>query len=156
MSGYSRNLCPHIGAIAHLILGEPNRELSIRQQLRYANGGTLAIEIAEPRRGKWCDHQAAVGGGPWELLKEKLGLNDGEIIEWLDRELGLKRHSPRPSGKAKPRQDGTSGSRSWPATDVPVSAKIDHAKSKTRRTWFSELIDLPNANSGPSLFGGRR
>jgi hypothetical protein len=94
------DLCQHIDAIARKLLGEPNRELSTRDQLRYGHRGSLAIEIAGRERGQWYDHEAGVGGGPWELLREKLGLDPRQSFEWLERELGIRRcDKPKPNGK---------------------------------------------------------
>jgi hypothetical protein len=101
MSDDFPDLRPYIADIAHKILGEPNRGLSTRDQLRYGSCGSLAIEIAGPKRGRWYDHEAGVGGGPWELLREKLGLSNSQVAEWLERELGIKREDgPKTNGDA--------------------------------------------------------
>jgi hypothetical protein len=58
------DLSLHIADIAHHILGEHNRSLSTRRQLRFGNNGSIAVEIAGPKRGTWFDHENGVGGGP--------------------------------------------------------------------------------------------
>ena len=55
--------------VARALLGEPNRTLSTRAQLRYGNHGSLAIEIAGDKRGEWYDHENKVGGGAIDLVR---------------------------------------------------------------------------------------
>jgi hypothetical protein len=83
------DLGPHIAEIARAILGEPNERLSTRTQLRFGTNGSVAVEIAGQQRGQWYDHEAAVGGGPWELLTVKGRMTNGEAREWLRDELGI-------------------------------------------------------------------
>jgi hypothetical protein len=78
-----------IEEIAEALLGEPNREMSTRRQLRYGRNGSLAIELAGDKRGEWFDHEAGVGGGPLELVQREVGGANGEAIAWL-REQGVK------------------------------------------------------------------
>jgi putative DNA primase/helicase len=83
------DLRPHAEEIARRILGEPNKRLSTRQQLRFGSNGSVSVEIAEPKRGQWYDHEAHLGGGPWELLTVKGGMANGAAIKWLRSELGV-------------------------------------------------------------------
>jgi putative DNA primase/helicase len=83
------DLRPHIEKIARRILGEPNRELSKKQQLRFGQNGSLSLEIKGNKRGQWYDHEAKHGGGPWELLTRKGGMANGAAIKWLQSELGI-------------------------------------------------------------------
>ena len=50
--------------VARRLLGEPNRRLSTRRELRFGHGGSLAVI---PERGVWYDHEAGVGGGVLDL-----------------------------------------------------------------------------------------
>jgi putative DNA primase/helicase len=82
------DLCPHIAKIAQHVLGEPNKELSTFRQWRFGSHGSVAVEIAGPGRGRWFDHEAGIGGGPWELLTIKGSMRKDEAIKWL-RESGI-------------------------------------------------------------------
>src|SRR6516225_8942013 len=82
------DLCPHIAKIAERVLGKPNKELSTSRQWRFGSHGSVAVEIAGPKRGRWFDHEEQVGGGPWELLTIKGGMGKGEAIKWL-RQSGI-------------------------------------------------------------------
>lgn len=80
------DLAPHVETICRALLGEPNRALSTKSQLRFGSHGSLAVEIAGPKAGEWFDHENQVGGGPLDLLKAKAGLADGDAAEWLRRQ----------------------------------------------------------------------
>jgi KaiC/GvpD/RAD55 family RecA-like ATPase len=82
------DLAPHIGEIARWVLGEPNRQLSNRAQLRFGHNGSVAVEIAGANRGQWYDHEAEIGGDALGLLREKGGLPNGKILDWL-RDHGI-------------------------------------------------------------------
>jgi len=89
-----------IGDIARKLLGPPNETLSTRAQLRFGNNGSVAVEIAGARRGQWYDHENNLGGGPWELLTKKGGMENGAAIEWIRTELGIEiGHVPGPSSR---------------------------------------------------------
>jgi hypothetical protein len=75
--------------VARALLGEPNRALSTRAQLRYGTHGSLAIEIAGDKRGEWYDHENKVGGGAIDLVRRHTGLSNGEAAEWVVSELGI-------------------------------------------------------------------
>jgi putative DNA primase/helicase len=95
VSGDFPDLCPHIAKIAERVLGEPNEELSSFHQWRFGSRGSVAVEIAGPKRGRWFDHEEQVGGGPWELLTIKGGMRKGEAIEWL-RTSGILAETRKP------------------------------------------------------------
>ena len=75
--------------MARALLGEPNRALSTRAQLRFGTHGSLAIEIAGDKRGEWYDHENKVGGGAIDLVRRHTGVSNGEAAEWLVSELGI-------------------------------------------------------------------
>jgi putative DNA primase/helicase len=79
----SAELARHIGDIARAILGEPNQALSNGRQLRFGQHGSIAVEIRGEKAGSWFDHEANAGGGPWDLIRLKLGKVDGEAVAWL-------------------------------------------------------------------------
>jgi putative DNA primase/helicase len=105
------DLTRHIGDIARRLLGEPNKALSTRSQLRFGNYGSTAVEITGKRAGEWYDHEEKVGGGPSEFLRLKGGLVDEDIPAWLECELGI------PQAKAANGQDRSSALRIIAAYD---------------------------------------
>jgi hypothetical protein len=89
MTGTLPDLRPYVAEIARAILGEPNKALSSSRQLRFGTNGSLAVEIGGKRRGQWFDHEAGVGGGPWELVTVKGRMTNGDAIGWLRAQLGI-------------------------------------------------------------------
>jgi putative DNA primase/helicase len=89
----SADLTRYIGDIARRILGEPNKAQSTRSQLRFGSNGSIAVDIAGKNAGGWYDHEAQVGGGPWEFLQLKGRLAHADIPAWLDRELNIRGES---------------------------------------------------------------
>jgi hypothetical protein len=54
--------------LARYLCGEPNRRMSNRRELRFGRKGSLAVVIAGPKAGSWCDHETNKGGGPLDLI----------------------------------------------------------------------------------------
>jgi RecA-family ATPase len=78
-----------IGEIARRLaaqgyIGEENRKLSRRDELRFGTNGSLAVIIAGSKRGTWYDHELKDGGNSWKLVQEKARVSD--VREWLVRE----------------------------------------------------------------------
>jgi putative DNA primase/helicase len=88
-------LARHIGDIARAILGEPNNTLSTRTQLRFGQHGSIAVDIRGSKAGSWFDHESQQGGGPWDLIRIKLGKVDGDAVDWL-KAIGIE-IDPTPS-----------------------------------------------------------
>ena len=107
------DLRPRIGEIARRVLGEPNKRLSTKSQQRFGTNGSIAVEISGAKRGQWFDHEAGVGGGPWELLTVKGGLTNGAAAKWLQARLGI---------EIEPR-------RSSPSTITATSAAVSCPRS---------------------------
>jgi hypothetical protein len=91
--------CRRIDEIARRLLGEPNRSLSTRTQLRFGTNGSLAVELAGDKHGSWFDHESGIGGGPLDLIRKKLGLANSDAFDWLRREFGIGDEPRKPNGK---------------------------------------------------------
>lgn len=74
-----------IEPIAKSLLGDPNRQLSSKTELRYGTRGSLAIDL---RKDTWFDHEANTGGGVLDLITFKTGLQGVDRSQWL-REQGF-------------------------------------------------------------------
>src|SRR5262245_61157851 len=77
-----------IGDVARELLGEPNRHLSSRTELRFGHRGSLSVDLT---KGTWFDHEANEGGGVVDLLKRE---DIAEPHEWL-KQHGFE-EDPRP------------------------------------------------------------
>jgi len=92
LNGRIRDLARHL-------LGEPNKSLSTATQLRYGSKGSLAVDIAGDKAGKWFDHEGGVGGDGLELVCHKLNLRNGEACEWAKQWLGISTPKSQPPVK---------------------------------------------------------
>jgi hypothetical protein len=91
--------------IAIKLLGEPNRPLSSKHELRFGSHGSLSVDL---RKAAFFDHEADKGGGILDLIRRE----GHEAKEWL------KDHDFRPeiSGNGSARRGD--GARDW----YPVKA----------------------------------
>jgi hypothetical protein len=87
----TEQLVDRFADIVRHIRGEPNRARSTRTTLRWGTNGSLAVEIAGPKKGTWFDHENNEGGGVLDFIRVELHLQDEAAWDWLDRELGIKR-----------------------------------------------------------------
>ncbi|MGE0190132.1 MAG: phage/plasmid primase, P4 family [Steroidobacteraceae bacterium] len=71
------------------LLGEPNRALSTREQLRYGSKGSVAVDVAGDKAGKWYDHESGVGGDGLELVCHVMNLRNGAACNWAKNWLGI-------------------------------------------------------------------
>lgn len=69
-----------IEPIARELLGEPNRALSSKGELRYGARGSFAVDLG---KGTWFDHETSVGGGTLDLVTRETGLSGPERMRWL-------------------------------------------------------------------------
>jgi hypothetical protein len=61
-------LSANMAELAQYVLGEPYRRMSNRRELRFGRKGSLAVVIAGPKAGSWCNHETNEGGGPLDLI----------------------------------------------------------------------------------------
>lgn len=98
MSGTQNNVfraCARDVVLA--LLGQPNKAMSTRDELRFGSRGSLSIDL---KKGVWHDHEAGNGGGVLELVMREKSLGQSDAAAWLrdggfipDRERQLK---PKP------------------------------------------------------------
>jgi hypothetical protein len=75
--------------VARALLGEPNKRLSHKQELRWGNNGSLRVHINGDRKGSWIDES---GGDPdrGDMLKLVVRERGGKEVgyEWARRWCG--------------------------------------------------------------------
>lgn len=76
-------------------MGEPNKALSSRSELRWGKNGSLSVDLVKQT---WHDHEDQTGGGVLDLLQSFRGYTKGEAIEWLQDEGFLERRE-KPAGQ---------------------------------------------------------
>jgi hypothetical protein len=72
-----------IGPVARRLLGEPNKRLSKRNELRFGTHGSMAVNLVA---GTWFDHENNVGGGTLDLIEYKERCDRAAAFSWLKRE----------------------------------------------------------------------
>jgi len=92
-----------VADLAQALLGNPNLALTTKSQLRYGSKGSLAVEIAGPRAGRWYDHEVGIGGDGLELIKHYKSVHDAEARRWARDWLGDIQHRPAPLTTQVPR-----------------------------------------------------
>jgi RecA-family ATPase len=85
-----------IEPVARLLLGEPNRTLSSKGELRYGTRGSLSVDL---QKGTWFDNEANQGGGVLDLVTRETGLTGKDRNEWMDEHgFSVDRDRPKPNG----------------------------------------------------------
>jgi hypothetical protein len=74
--------------VAVALLGEPNRRLSSRRQLRFGNKGSVAVEIAGPKAGQWYDYENGIGGDLFDLIQRERGRGFSDAVEYAQEFVG--------------------------------------------------------------------
>ena len=83
----SAGLAAHMGPAARRLLGEPNKHLSTKAELRFGTHGSVSVDL---KKGTWFDHEANQGGGVLDLIRREEGSAGKDAVEWLERELSVR------------------------------------------------------------------
>lgn len=100
MTDVADHLASLIEPVARELLGEPNKALSSKKELRFGARGSLSVDL---EKGTWYDHEANEGGGTLDLVTRGTGRKEQSRFEWLD-EHGYEvpgRDAPRTNGHAR-------------------------------------------------------
>jgi putative DNA primase/helicase len=74
--------------IAIALLGEPNRPLSSRRELRFRRKGSLAVVIDGSKAGRWYDHEDGLGGDLINLIERAHGITFREAVVYAEQFIG--------------------------------------------------------------------
>ena len=75
-----------IKAVATLLMGEPNAQLSKETELRYGTNGSLSIDLG---KNTFFDHETNEGGGILDLIRRQDGIQTrAQAVDWL-KEHGM-------------------------------------------------------------------
>jgi hypothetical protein len=95
----SSEIARHMETVARKLLGEPNKGLSTKTELRFGTNGSLSVDL---QKGTWYSHEDGEGGGVLDLIARETGGQNGEALVWLRDELGIVLDD-RPPKSSKPR-----------------------------------------------------
>lgn len=93
-------LCPDLGALkgalrlrihalAETLLGQPNRSLSSRRNLRWGNKGSISVIIGGPKTGLCADFEAGQSGDALWLIQHTRRCSFGEACAWAASWIGI-------------------------------------------------------------------
>jgi len=91
LAAIDRQLDARVDEIARHLLGEPNRALSSRTQLRFGRNGSVAVELVGNKRGQWYDHENKRGGSALDLIVDCTGFSRQEAVAWAVETFGIDR-----------------------------------------------------------------
>ena len=74
--------------LARALLGEPNRAMSTKRELRFGSKGALCIWIAGTKRGGWADFSGDAKGTPLGLIRYARQCSFPEAKAWARAWLG--------------------------------------------------------------------
>lgn len=74
--------------IAKDLLGEPNKQLSTKSNLRFGTHGKLAVRISGEKAGTWYDFSESKGGDLFSLVQHKRGGEFKEVVGYLRGYVG--------------------------------------------------------------------
>ena len=74
--------------VAIALLGEPNRLLSSRRELRFHRKGSLAVVIDGAKSGRWYDFEDGLGGDLIDLIKRVHGVTFREAVAYAEQFVG--------------------------------------------------------------------
>lgn len=107
--------------LARHLLGEPTRRHSTPRQWRWGTQGSLALELARPKRGQWYDHEAGAGGDVFGLIQRKNGGDFPAVLAWAADWSGI---APEAHPRRPPRHRAPAPA---PADDAPADARVARA-----------------------------
>jgi AAA domain len=92
----SADLVALIEPVARRLLGEPNRKLSSKTELRFGSRGSMAVDLT---KGVWSDHEMGEGGGVLDLIERETGKKGKDRFQWIvDAGLAV---DDKPNGTGK-------------------------------------------------------
>lgn len=132
---------PHMETVAKHFLGEPNKSLSGKGELRYGNHGSVSVDLA---KGTWFDHEAGAGGGVLALVEREVGRKGGDAVEYLRADVGLDIPDDRPQAQQAPKTSKLVQTYDYVNCDGEIVIQVCRYEPKT----FRQRRPDPSARDG--------
>jgi len=87
--------------VAVALLGEPNRQLSRKHELRFGRNGSLAVVTDGAKAGWWYDHEKGTGGDLVDLIRRQHGGSFRAAVEYAQHFVGHARAVQTPSDRCR-------------------------------------------------------
>jgi hypothetical protein len=88
MRAVAAALTSRAAEVAMAMLGEPNRQLSSKRELRFGRKGSLAVVTDGAKAGWWYDHEKGTGGDLFDLMRRQHGGGFRAAVEHAQRFIG--------------------------------------------------------------------
>jgi hypothetical protein len=102
ISAIAEALTARAAEVAMVLLGEPNRPLSNKRELRFRRKGSLAVVIDGARAGRWYDHEDGLGGDLISLIERVHGVTFREAVAYAEQFVGSARFEVQPTLRPYP------------------------------------------------------
>jgi hypothetical protein len=93
-------LAVRAGDIALDLLGEPNRAMSTKRELRFGRHGSLSVVVAGPKAGMWHDHQIGAGGDMLALIMREHRGSFLDAVRFAEQFIGQAPREAVPASRA--------------------------------------------------------
>lgn len=152
--------------LATILVGQPNRLMSSKRELRFGRNGSLGVVIAGPKAGCWYDHELGEGGDLFELIRRERGGNFANVLEFARNFVGTSasstpRHIQR-DGAGRHRETAISRSNTAQLAANIWNASIDPYGTLVEAYLKSRTLEFPDGVAGdviryckPFHYGGR-
>jgi putative DNA primase/helicase len=133
-------LVARAGKVAVALLGEPNRAMSSRRELRFGKHGSMAVVVAGPKGGLWRDHETGEGGDLFDLIARLRGGGFKDALEYATDLVGTGTMPSAPPRQARPEPDQDDATRTrraltwWREAD-PVAGTLAERYLVSRNVW---------------------
>ncbi|MEJ0020707.1 MAG: toprim domain-containing protein [Acetobacteraceae bacterium] len=120
-----------IDDLARALLGDPNKAMSSKRELRFGSKGALCVWIAGPKRGGWADFSGDAKGSPLGLIRFAQGCEFWPAVTWARAWLGWPDDDGNVPDAPAPRPEPP------PADEAPVddAADAERRAEIARRFW---------------------
>ena len=117
--------------VARKLLGEPNKQHSTRDDVRYGTNGSMSIN---PKKGKWYSYEDGVGGGILSLIERETGAKGSARWAKLEELTGY-RPDRRASGDGKSRLGQIVATYDYLDAEGEARLRVTRHDPKTFRQW---------------------
>jgi putative DNA primase/helicase len=104
MTSLRASLAGRAADVATALLGEPNRAMSSKREMRFGRHGSLSFVVDGPKAGMWHDHQVGTGGDILSLILRERGSGFRDAVRLAEEFVGqaARQTAPPPRPAASP------------------------------------------------------
>jgi Toprim domain len=139
------------------VLGEPNRAMSNRRELRFGRKGSVSVALTGPKAGLWHDHENNIGGDFLQLLVQDRNLGFFDAVKLAAEMIGHVAARVALDVEERPARDvantGTqeSAGRIWRASVDPHGTIIDQKYLPSRGLSLPDDVAVDVIRFHPAL-----